>query len=358
MTTKSTDTTKMNILKDKGKYFFFNSLVIEDTLKPKEYLFNFDEFGNCWLEDVEPFNYPDKIYDVNKELKSLIKKSFDEYSKNLGVLLTGNKGMGKTLEAKLICEKMNLPIILINKPIPQSVNFINFFNTNIKQDYVLYVDEFEKTFKQYDNSEGEGDKGYHKQQIFLSFMDGVLNNEHKILFLLTTNEDINEYFINRPSRIKFVVEYNELSETLFALITQDKLKNKKHLEDLENNVSLINLNIDLLISIIEDINLFNKPFSEFKELYNYKFENYKYEVFKMVDGVESLEPMFYSHQRVKNTDLHVNGNYVKDWVKFTKEEIIFTAMVYDESHKTRTKTKEATFKLVPFTFSVSTKYTF
>lgn len=335
----------MNILKDKDKYYFYNSLTIEKSLEPKEYLFNFDEFGNCWLEDIESFKLPSKVYDVNADLRDSIRKSFNANDKNLGVLLTGNKGQGKSLTAKLICKEMGVPVIVVNKQIPQAVNFVKFFN-NIKQNYVLFVDEFEKLFKEKGGGEDK-ETSYHRQEVFLSFMDGVLTNEHKVLFLLTTNEGVNEYFINRPSRIKFLVEYTELPEALFDLITTDKLKNKEYRADLEENVSLINLNIDLLISIIDDINLFNKPFSSFKEIYNYKFELYKYEVNRIVDGVDKYESFINLTKRIKATDQHINGNYVKDMIKFTKDEIIYTAMVWSEDKRGREKTVEATYKLTP-----------
>lgn len=335
----------MNILKDKDKYYFYNSLTIEKSLEPKEYLFNFDEFGNCWLEDIESFKLPSKVYDVNADLRDSIRKSFNANDKNLGVLLTGNKGQGKSLTAKLICKEMGVPVIVVNKQIPQAVNFVKFFN-NIKQNYVLFVDEFEKLFKEKGGGEDK-ETSYHRQEVFLSFMDGVLTNEHKVLFLLTTNEGVNEYFINRPSRIKFLVEYTELPEALFDLITTDKLKNKEYRADLEENVSLINLNIDLLISIIYDINLFNKPFSSFKEIYNYKFELYKYEVNRIVDGVDKYESFINLTKRIKATDQHINGNYVKDMIKFTKDEIIYTAMVWSEDKRGREKTVEATYKLTP-----------
>lgn len=335
----------MHILKEKNRYYFYNALTIEKQLESKEYLFNFDENGNCWLEDIEDFKTPSKVYDISTSLREQIKLSYKTNNKNLGVLLTGNKGMGKSLTAKLICKEMGVPVIVINKQIPQSVNFVKFFN-DIKQDFVLFVDEFEKLFKEKGDSEDK-ETSYHRQEIFLSFMDGVLTNEHKILFLLTTNDTVNEFFINRPSRIKFLVEYSELPEELFNLITNDKLKNKELRSDLEDNVSLINLNIDLLISIIDDINLFNKPFSEFKDIYNYKFEQYKYEVSRVVNGVDVYDTFYNASRRIKPSDTYIGNHQVKNIIKFTKDEIIFTSMVWSEDKKGREKTVEGTFKFVP-----------
>ena len=124
----------MNILKNNGQYTFFNSLTIDKVLLPKNYIFNFDSFGNCWLEDAEDFKVPFKVYDVNSLMRKDVIKSFEYYNKNLGVLLTGNKGQGKSLNAKLLCRELGIPTIIVNKSIPKSVNFVKFFN-NIKQNY-------------------------------------------------------------------------------------------------------------------------------------------------------------------------------------------------------------------------------
>jgi hypothetical protein len=334
----------MNILKDNGKYFFFNALTIEQTLENKNYLFNFDENGNCWLEDIEEFKFPDKVYDVSDELRNLIKTSYDANQKNLGVLLTGNKGQGKSLTAKLICTDLNQPVIIINKQIPTEVNFTTFLS-NIKQNHTLFVDEFEKLFDT--KKTGNTTNGYHTQESFLSFMDGVTSNEHKVLFLMTTNESVNEFFINRPSRIKFLQEYAELPEDLFNMIVDDKLDNPEYKKDLEENVSLVNLNIDLLISIIDDINLFGKPFSTFKTMYNYQFEQYKYEVYHIVNGVDVFKTIYTTSKKIKYTDTYLAGESVIDMVSFKKDEIVFKAKDWIEV-KGKDVEVDIMVKLVPY----------
>lgn len=335
----------MNILKDNGKYYFFNALTIEQTLENKVYLFNFDENGNCWLEDVEGFKFPEKLYDVSSELRNLIKTSYAANRKNLGVLLSGNKGQGKSLTAKLICTDLEQPVIIINKQIPADVNFITFLG-NIKQDHTLFVDEFEKLFDSR-KTENKTD-GYHTQESFLSFMDGVTSNEHKVLFLLTANESVNEFFINRPSRIKFLHEYSELPEELFNMIVDDKLVNAEYKKDLEENVSLVNLNIDLLISIVDDINLFDKPFSYFKHLYNYKFEQYKYEVYHVENGNDVMKTIHTTGKKIKYTDTYIAGESVIDMLVFKKDEIVFKAKDWITDKKGKDVEVDIIVKLVPF----------
>lgn len=328
----------MNILQDAGKYFFFNNLTIANKLEPKNYLFNYDDKGNCFLEDTNSFKFPDKIYDIDKDLREIIKKSFDYNQTNLGVLLTGNKGQGKSVTAKLICQDMNLPVIIINKHVHEAINLINFLK-QIQQDYILFIDEFEKLFKPKSLSDSDKSK-FHNQETFLPFMDGVLTSKNKVLFLLTTNDDVNEFLINRPSRIKFLREYNELSEELFNMIVNDKLVNKGYKEDLEKHVSFLNLNVDLLINIINDINMLDKPFSSFSNLYNYKFEQYKYDVFKTRIGEEEK----FSHTstlslKPKATTTYFNNYEVINMIKFTRDEIVFESDEWDEIKKTEVEVK-------------------
>jgi len=336
----------MNILNNNGKYHFFNALKIEEELENKNYLFNFDELGNCWLEDVESFKFPSKIYDVDSNLRKYIAKSYSANNKNLGVLLTGNKGQGKSHCAKLICSELKQPTIIINKQIPADINFVKFLS-EIKQDHTLFVDEFEKLFDT--KKESNETNGYHTQETFLSFMDGVLTNEHKVLFLLTTNDGVNEFFINRPSRIKFLQEYNELPEELFNLIADDKLNNPEYKHDLEENVSLVNLNIDLLISIIDDINLFDEPFSKFKDMYNYKFEQYKYEVYHIENGTDVFKSFYTSSKKVKYTDSYIANERVLDMLVFKADEIVFKAKDWQEDKKGKDIEVDIIVKLVPFT---------
>jgi hypothetical protein len=323
----------MHILKNNGKYIFYNSLTIEKTLAPKNYLFNFDDFGNCFLEDTDTFKLPEKIYDIDKDLRGLVKKSFEHNDTNLGVLLTGNKGQGKSVTAKLICKDLNLPVIIINKAIPSNIGFIKFLR-EIKQDYILFIDEFEKLFNSYSYAEEGGRVPNHSQESFLSLMDGALTSSNKTLFLMTTNDDVNSFLINRPSRIKFLKEYDELSEELFELIVEDKLINKEFKKDLQEHVSFLNLNVDLLINIVNDINLLNKPFSEFANLYNYRFEKYRYDLWvKKEDGEERWEKSVSLDSKPKYTHGYIANYVVKNMIKCDKEEIMFEAEINGANNK-------------------------
>ena len=138
----------------------------------------------------------------------------------------------------------------------------------------------------------------------------------------------------------------------------DKLNNKNFREDLEDNVSLINLNIDLLISIVEDINLFNKPFSEFKEIYNYKLEQYKYEMIFIEDSVEKFQGFFTSKIKIKSDATHINNQDVEEMLKYSKDEIIFKSYNWVFDKKGINAKKEILIKVLTNrnVFTVKNKY--
>jgi SpoVK/Ycf46/Vps4 family AAA+-type ATPase len=85
-----------------------------------------------------------------------------------------NKGSGKTVCAKILANKMELPVIIIKtwgEANQSMIEYLGSFNF----DCVLFFDEFEKQFEEKDST-------------VLQIMDGVYNNtESRKIFLLTTN---------------------------------------------------------------------------------------------------------------------------------------------------------------------------
>lgn len=269
----------MKILKQENEYRLISQFTLLDKFENKIYEFDYDCKGNCLIKDSPDLTLPDKVYDSSKKERDMIIRSFRHYNKNLGVLLSGKKGTGKTVDAKLLCKEVQLPIIMIRKQIPLGVDFIGYLNS-IEQEFVLFVDEFEKIFE---INEGEGENKFHLQKSFLSFMDG-LNTGTKKLFLLTTNGKVDEHLMNRPSRIKYVIEYRGIDKGLAVEIIKDKVKNKNLTQDLIDNVDSDQCTIDVLTSIIEEINIHDKPYSSFKNVFNFKPESRLYNIFYQEPG--------------------------------------------------------------------------
>lgn len=193
----------------------------------------------------DKFTLPNKLYGNVESLGERVINAFGRSYKNMGVLLNGVKGTGKSLTAKYVCNNVELPILLL-KELPEGSDIITFLSS-FKQEVVVFIDEFEKVM----------DKG--DQITLLSLFDGITNN--KILFLLTSNEtnELNTNLFNRPSRIKYLLNFGMMSKEEIDIIVSDALENKEHEENLKKLVQILaGVTQDTLISIIEEVNALNK----------------------------------------------------------------------------------------------------
>ncbi len=252
----------MNIIKDNNIYFFRNATEILKTLPVGVYDFESGMMGP-FLVKVNDFVFPKKIYNNDTKFINHLLKTWKESSDSIGCLLTGGKGLGKSFTANYICKKLGIPVIKITKSISRDAGLISFLN-DIHQPHIVYIDEFEKIFPK---AVEEGDLG---QEMFLSYLDGSNSSGIKRLFIITSNDDISSFFMNRPTRLRYVKEYTGLSQEVIKEIVDDRLKENKFLEDLIQNVDADCVNIDVLIKIIDEVNLHSTPYTEFKDFFNFK----------------------------------------------------------------------------------------
>lgn len=262
----------MNIIKNNNTYRFYNATEIINELEMATYIYGEDKFGS-YLEKVETSPFPEKIYSNDANFIEHVMFTWNTTKENVGILLQGLKGLGKSFTANILSQKVNLPIIKINNSLSKNSDIIGFLN-GIGQDHVIYIDEFEKIFPIKNDSEND----CLSQEAFLSYLDGSSASKYRKMFIITTNDAVNKFFINRPSRIRYVKNYVKLETNIIREIIEDKLINKDFLDDLIYNVDATTLNIDNLIKIIEEINVHNKPYSTFKDYFNYIMEEVRFEV--------------------------------------------------------------------------------
>lgn len=212
-----------------------------------------------YLTRASDFSVPEKIYGDLSPVDRWL-KTYNDKKRNVGVLLSGLKGGGKTITAKLLAIKAEKPIITISQPF-SGQEFIDFITDPILGDCVIFLDEFEKVYRQ-GNKDEDGDDS------LLSLLDGPYETHH--LFIFTVNQTrINSNLINRPSRILYSRTYEGLSENDVIEIANDKLKDKKFMDDLvRTSHKIFQLSFDILISIIDEINRFNEPASKCIEYMN------------------------------------------------------------------------------------------
>lgn len=220
------------------------------------------------------FTFDFKIYELGCErMIERIKKvwnseEFMEDNKNLGIIFNGTKGTGKTISAKILCNELDMPVIIVDKtfngailPFIQSLNF----------ECVIFLDEAEKSFKD-DESE-----------ILLKLIDGVFNVSRKLYILTTNTLTVNENLINRPGRIRYIQQFGNLTEKAVNDFVDDNLKDKSLKEKVIQTVDLLEFStIDILKNIVEEVNIMGPDYIGEESPLNIPRAKYVIDVLKFV----------------------------------------------------------------------------
>ncbi len=211
----------------------------------------------------DEFTFNHKIYGKDTKFIDRCSKTYQNTNGNLGILLSGVKGTGKSVTAKQICNAIGLPVIIVEDDPDELPTFIGAIN----QDVVILIDEYEKIFQ--------------KSHSLLSVMDGVAMSNFRRVFVLSTNDNyINENLMNRPGRIRYNKKYGNLEAEVVYEIADDLLKYPEYREDLITVLkSFTIVTIDLVISIINEINIHGTSPSDFVDVFNVEFTDKRYDQF-------------------------------------------------------------------------------
>ncbi len=253
------------------------------------------------------FIFPSRLYGVSSDFVTHVVRTWNHTNANLGVLLTGIRGTGKTVTAQLIADALQLPVLLCQQDPPGLVEFLN----SITQEVVVFFDEYEKTFHPADDDKyaDPGDK-------LLTLMDGVFKNESRKLYLLTTNElNINENFLSRPGRIRYVKSFTNLPAEVVEEIVDDQLQPEvTHLREavIEYLSRLQLVTIDLVTCVCQEVNIHQAAPDSFGDVFNAQKVDRRYEVYEVAldaDGqaILSTTTGFPSEKQVSTRDRI--GNY-------------------------------------------------
>lgn len=242
------------------------------------YLMQYDErSGEYYLIAKEPFKLPSKVYGDHNIVKRWLKSWEHNSEKNLGILLSGTKGTGKTITAQKFCIEAKMPVILVNTAHGggYAKGFNNFLSDPIFSNSIIFIDEFEKVYT--DRSE---------QSELLSLLDGTFMT--KLIFLLTVNENrLNDYLNNRLNRIKYHKTYGDLEGEVVEEVIEDLLINKEHKSSIYKFFERINLcTFDLLVNVIKEMNLFNEDAIACGAHLNLSIQEKNYAVYELFGGKE------------------------------------------------------------------------
>lgn len=239
----------MHIVESGKRYRIFNNAITTyDQLPPKTYRVDYDPETRIFsLLEAHDFEIPEtKIYGQHLDKVKKVLNSMDKMNRNLGVILSGDKGIGKSLFSKCLglkARKKGIPVILVYEYHEGIANFLE----EIEQTVMILFDEYDKTFDE---------KKHNCQAEMLSLFDGV--SAGKKLFVITCNEiqSLSQYLINRPGRFHYHFRFLYPTADEIRDYMEDKL-DKQYYDEIENVIAFsvrMNLNYDCLRSIAFELN--------------------------------------------------------------------------------------------------------
>lgn len=177
-----------------------------------------------YLKENGELNMPKKVYETDEDNKFIERVltyfNSEKASQTTGVLLSGDKGTGKTVCSKRLALESNLPIIVVDTEYP--VWKLNEFFKKIEDPVCMIFDELEKNDRFWATSH------------LLSFLDGVQATAKKLVLMTVNNiKELNDNLFDRCSRIRYRRDYLANANDVY-LTDIAKDKGVKNVEEVVN----------------------------------------------------------------------------------------------------------------------------
>lgn len=220
-----------------------------DALPAATYKVVFNPMSGFSLVKIDDFeSIEEKIYGNHEEKIEKVLKSYDAFTRSLGIILSGDKGMGKSLFVQLLSKQAihkGMPVIMVTKAYPGIADFIE----KIQQECLVIFDEFEKVFSL------RGENG-ESQDSLLGLFDGT--SQRKRLYAITVNKlhQVSEFMVSRTGRFHYHIRFDFPFADEIETYLKDKLE-EQYYPQIQNVISFTNrvrLNYDSLRAIAFELN--------------------------------------------------------------------------------------------------------
>lgn len=303
----------MNIVSAGSRYMVYGEDVqTYKILPPGAYKVEFSKMTGFSLSVHNDLLVKEKMYGTSYKKADKVMNTFNHLDRNMGVILSGPKGVGKTMFARRLAElgkEQGLPLILVDAPYPGIEDFIE----SIEQECIVLFDEFEKTFRKAKEEEGG------PQERLLSLFDGI--DGGKKLYVITCNRvsGLNEYFLNRPGRFHYHFILSTPTGDEVREYMEDNLEGdaRKYIDNIVTLSSMSAFTYDVLRAIAFELNLGNSLSETMMDL-NIERERYLSLRFKIVftNGVVATAR--------EGTEIDIfNNRYISaPWLYLEKNDIV------------------------------------
>lgn len=178
-----------------------SGVTTHEALPAQTYTVQFSPMTGWSLEQVDDLDAgAEKVYGNHRSVVDRITRTYGELSRSLGVLFSGDKGMGKSLTIRMLAEKvkheLGLPVVLVNR----DYEGIEAFLDTLGECFIVF-DEFDKIF--------ESDDGYdNSQSKFLGLFDGSSAQKRLYAVIVNRTHLTNQFLLNRPGRFHYHIRFD------------------------------------------------------------------------------------------------------------------------------------------------------
>lgn len=227
-----------------------DSMKTFNELPARSYIVRFDKMKGFYLDEYADIQAKEvKIYGAHLHKVQKAVRAYEKMDRNMGVILSGHKGTGKSLFAKLLSMEVvnnNIPVIVVDQYIPGIASYIEL----IDQSVMVLFDEFDKTFGITSHSDID------PQAELLGLFDGM--SPGKKLFVITCNDiqKLTDFIVNRPGRFHYHFRFDYPSADEIKQYLYDKLDKVYH-DEIGPVIAFsrkVDLNYDCLRAIAFEIN--------------------------------------------------------------------------------------------------------
>lgn len=207
---------------------------------------NVDHNGQLYLSAITDMSNIGKQYGDRTHIELWL-KYWEQSESNVGVMLSGPKGVGKSSDIVDFCVRSGAKVIVIDKGMHIG-NLINLLITPELNNSIIVFDNFEKHF----NDE--------MQQALLPLFNGVYRT--RLCFLVEVNylDQVNDLYKDRLGRILFHEEYTYLNSDIIIDYVNDQLVNPAYKDEFFGVMQKVNeVTYDILCHTVRVINRLELP---------------------------------------------------------------------------------------------------
>lgn len=222
-----------------------------DKLPSGTYKVRFHKMKGFFLVKTDDISSSERIYGNHPQRVAKIMKAYDKFDRSLGILMSGDKGIGKSLFAQLLTDEVinrDIPVLLVDTPYFGVAEFLD----SVKQEVMVLFDEFEKVFD-------SNNKDIEKQDSLLGLLDGT--SHQKRLYVMTVNNvsKVNSFLLNRTGRIHYHLRFEYPTREEIIEYLKDKISpetyNEDEVEKVTRYAQRVKLTYDSLRAIAFELDL-------------------------------------------------------------------------------------------------------